>query len=48
MSARKYEGVGGFAPGSYGIPLIDAALFIGGTSAVIWAALTVARWITSN
>lgn len=45
MSARKYEGVGGFAPGSHDIPIIDAALYVGITAAAIWAAVTVAQWI---
>ncbi|HWK69994.1 MAG TPA: hypothetical protein VNS29_04050 [Burkholderiaceae bacterium] len=43
--AMKYDGAGGFAPNSHDIPLIDAALYVGGTSALIWAAVTVARWI---
>lgn len=45
MSARKYEGVGGFAPGSHDIPIIDAALYVGLTVGAILAAYRVALWI---
>ena len=46
--AMKYDGAGGFAPNSHDIPLWDALCFVGGTSAVIWAAVKVALWIIQN
>lgn len=41
----RYDGQGGFAPNSGKIPPLDAALYVGGTVAAIWAALRVAFWI---
>ena len=43
--AARYDGVGGWAKDSYKIPLIDAVQYVGGTVAVVWAALRVAFWI---
>lgn len=45
MSARKYDGVGGFAKDSHDIPVIDAILFVGGTAALVWATVRIALWI---
>lgn len=45
MSAKRFDGVGGFAPDSHDIPMIDAALYVGLTVAVILAAYRVALWI---
>lgn len=41
----KFDGQGGFAPNSGKIPPLDAALYVGGTVAAIWAALRFAFWI---
>ncbi len=43
--ASRYDGVGGWAKDSYKIPLIDAALYVGGTALTIWATVRVAFWI---
>lgn len=48
MSAKRFDGVGGFAKDSYGIPLMDAAFYVGFPVALVWAAVTVARWAVSN
>lgn len=41
----KFDGQGGFKPNSGRIPVIDAALFVGGTALVIAATLRIAFWI---
>lgn len=41
----KYEGVGGYAPDSGKIPLLDALLYVGGVALTVWATLGFARWI---
>lgn len=43
--ASRYDGVGGWAKDSTKIPLVDAALYVGGTVGAVWATLRVAFWI---
>ena len=46
--ARRYEGQGGWAKDSYKIPLGEAALYVFGTGAVVWATWAIACWIAGN
>lgn len=42
---HRYDGMGGFAPNSSKIPVVDALLYVGGTAALVWATLRIAFWI---
>lgn len=41
----KYDGVGGYAPNSGPIPIVEAALWVGGTVFAVWATVKIAFWI---